>query len=72
MSKKEFEYKGFAYDICDSNGMINDRGQRLWKITAYFKNGDTLTAYERGATRESVHVYANEIIEEEIIPYYLP
>jgi hypothetical protein len=63
--KYPFEHQGIRYNVTDTNGMVNDRGQHLFKIDIE-GHGDYT---ERAATLDLAKMYAradiNKIIKDE-------
>ena len=64
-----FEYKGFKYNVEDTDGMIDDYGRRVWQVSIQDKNGDVETTNVRGYDRDG-HQEAKKFIEDELLPYY--
>ena len=65
-----FEYKGFQYSVEDTGGMVNDRGQKVWKVAIQDKNGNVETTTVRGSSDREGHYEAKKFIEDELLPYY--
>ena len=65
-----FEYKGFKYNVEDTGGMVNDRGQKVWQVSIQDKNGDVDTTIVRGYSNKEGHLEAKDFIENELLPYY--
>jgi len=65
-----FEYKGFKYNVEDTGGMVNDRGQKVWQVSIQDREGDIETTTVRGSSNREGHQEAKDFIENELLPYY--
>jgi hypothetical protein len=61
-----FKYKGFKYSVEDTGGMVNDRGQKVWKVLIQDKNGDIEIIIVRGSSNIEGHNEAKKYIEDEL------
>ena len=65
-----FEYKGFKYNVESTEGMVNDRGQKVWQVSIQDREGDIETTTVRGSSDREGHQEAKDFIDDELLPYY--
>ena len=65
-----FEYKGFKYNVESTEGMVNDRGQKVWQVSIQDREGDVETTTVRGSSDREGHQEAKDFIDDELLPYY--
>ena len=65
-----FEYKGFKYNVESTEGMVNDRGQKVWQVSIQNREGDVETTTVRGSSDREGHQEAKDFIDDELLPYY--